>query len=101
MIKAIAVLFLLLHVVALPDQLPLSLHERTRDPACLYPGLQEIEAWEPNDHPHDSEVMAPSIGGWRAEQAFSVDTICVTVICMTQILHDVLFTKSSFTRFRG
>ena len=100
--KAFPVLvFLLLHVVVLPDHLPLSSQERTRDPTFLYPWLQEIEAWEPNDHPHDSEVMTPSTGGWRAGQDFPVDTICVTVICITQILHAVLFTQCSVTRFRG
>ena len=68
----------------LPDHLLLPSQDRTRDPSCLYPGLQEIEAWEPNDHPHDNEVIAPSIGGRRAGQDFSVDTKCVIVISITQ-----------------
>ena len=37
-------IFLLLHVVVVPDHLPMSSQDRTRDPSCLYPGLQEIEA---------------------------------------------------------
>ena len=93
MIKTIVVLgFLLLHVVVFPDHLPLSSHESTGDPCCLYPGLQEIEAWEPNDHPHDSEVIAPSVGGRRAGQDFPVDTICVNCnLNITQISHTGLF----------
>ena len=95
-------LFLLLHVVALPDHLPFSSQERTRDPTCLYPGLQEIEAWEPNDHPHDSEIIAPSIGGWRAGQDFPVDTNYVNCnLCDSRVSQAVLFTQSSSTRLRG
>ena len=65
--------YLLLHVVRLPDYVPSALHERERDPAIRYPVSQAREAWEPNEVPHDREVMDPCIGGWRTGHDFPVD----------------------------
>ena len=59
---AIAV-FLLWHVVVLPDHLPSASHDRTRDPTSRCPSLQVIEAWEPYADPHEREVMVPCRGG--------------------------------------
>lgn len=72
-------IFLLRHVVVVPDHLPFASHIRTLDPASRYPKLQEKEAWEPNDQPHEREVMAPKIGGWRTGQVFSVNIKFFTV----------------------
>ena len=55
---------LLLQVVVLSDHFPSFSHNRTRDPASLYPFLQEKEDLEPNDNPHDREAMSPKTGGW-------------------------------------
>ena len=57
------VVFLLLHVVVLPDHLLSALHDRTRDPTSRCPSLQVIEAWEPYADPHEKEVMEPYAGG--------------------------------------
>ena len=62
-----------MHVVVLPDHVPSDSHDQTLDPCCLYPRLQDRDAWEPNDQPHEREVMAPLIGSWRGGQDVSVD----------------------------
>ena len=62
-----------MHVVVLPDHVPSDSHDQTLDPHCLYPRLQDRDAWEPNDQPHEREVMAPLIGGWRGGQDFSAN----------------------------
>lgn len=54
--------------VVFPDHVPSDLHDRRRDPITWYPLLQEKEAWEPKDEPHEKEVMAPFLGGWRTGQ---------------------------------
>ena len=53
------VVSLLLHVVVLPDHFPLASHDRTRDPTSRCPWIQEKEAWEPNEDPHEREAMEP------------------------------------------
>ena len=73
-------------MVLLPDQFPSSLHDRSRDPISLYPCLHEIEAWEPNDDPHEREVMEPNIGGWRIGQDFPVDMNCSTALICKQCI---------------
>lgn len=64
---------LLLQVVVLPDHVPSKLHERTRDPIIRYPLLQVREAWEPNEDPHEREVMEPCIGGGRTGHDFPAE----------------------------
>lgn len=65
--------YLLLHVVTLPDHVPSALHERCGDPAIRYPLSHEKEAWEPNEDPHERDVMAPCIGAWSIVQDFPVN----------------------------
>ena len=62
-----------LHEVTLPDHVPSALHERNGDPAIRYPVSQAREAWEPNEDPHEREVMDPFMGGWRTGHDFPVD----------------------------
>ena len=69
--KAAMLSCLLLHLVVLPDHVPSALHVRRRGPTIRYPLLHKREAWDPNDEPHEREVMAPCIGGWRTVQDFS------------------------------
>ena len=71
---------LLLHVVVLPDHLPSASHDRTRDPTSRCPWLQEKEAWEPNEDPHEREAMEPKTGGWRSRQDFPVDAKSFTTV---------------------
>ena len=63
-----------MHVVVLPDHVPSAWHERTIDPCCLYPWLQEKETWEPNDDPHERDFMAPLIGDCIGGQVVSANT---------------------------
>ena len=61
-----------MHKVVLPDHVPSELHDRRRDPVIWYPLLQEKEAWEPKDDPHEKDVISPFVGGWRTGQDFPV-----------------------------
>ena len=58
--------FLLSHVVVLPNHVPSFAHDRTRDPESLYPLLQEKDAQEPNENPHERKTMSPKRGRWSA-----------------------------------
>ena len=65
LLRLLCTSYLLLHVASLPDHVPSSLHKRKGDPAIRYPVLQAREASDPNENPHEREVMDPLIGGWR------------------------------------